>query len=59
MQLELSRQLFYCDDVKGGFEKDRNIGDGIRGMKKLKQNIRERNRKDQQKTWEDEQKRCS
>ena len=36
MQLELSRQLFYFDDVKGGFDKDRNIGDGICGMNILK-----------------------
>ena len=43
MQLELSRKLFYCDDVKEGVDKDSNIGDGICGMKRLKQNTRERN----------------
>ena len=56
MQLELSRQLFYCDDVKVFFDKDRNIGDGIFGMKRLKKNTRERNWIYQQKPWEDEQK---
>ena len=40
MQLKLSQQLFYCDDVKGGFDKDRNIGDGVGGMKRLKENMR-------------------
>ena len=49
MQLELSQQLFYCDDVRGGFDKDRNIGDGICGIKILKQQTRERNWKEQQK----------
>ena len=49
MQLELSWQLLYCDDVKGGFEKYRNIGDGICGIKMLKQNMKERNWKYQQK----------
>ena len=29
MQLELSRKMFYCDDVKVFFDKDRNIGGGI------------------------------
>ena len=43
MQLELSRQLFYCDDVKGGFDKDRIIGDVICGIKMLKQNMKGRN----------------
>ena len=56
MQLELSRQLFYCDDVKGDFYKDRNIGDGICGIKMTKENIREINWKDHQKPREDEQK---
>ena len=56
MQLELSRQLFYCDDVNGGFDKDSNIGDGICVMKMSKQNMRDRNWKDQQKPREDEQK---
>ena len=56
MQLELSRQLFYCDDVKVFFDKDRNIGDGIFGMKMLKQKTRERNWIYQQKPWEDKQK---
>ena len=48
--------FFYCDDVKRGFEKYRNIGDGICGIKMLKQNMKERNLKDQQKPREDEQK---
>ena len=56
MQLELSRQLVYCDDVMGVFDKENNIGDGICGIKMLKQNMRERNWKDQQKPREDEQK---
>ena len=56
MQLELSRQLLYCDDVKGGFEKYRNIGDSIYGITMLKQNMKERKRKYQQKPREDEQK---
>ena len=56
MQLELSRKLFYCDDVKGFFEKYRNIGDGICGIKMLKQKMKEINWKYQQKFREDEQK---
>ena len=56
MQLKLSRHLFYCDGVKGGFEKDRNIGDGVSGKKMFKQKTRERKWKDQQKPREDEQK---
>ena len=40
MQIELSQQLFNCDDVKGGFEEDRKIGDGVCGMKMLKQKMR-------------------
>ena len=56
MQLELSQQIFYFDDMKGGFYKDRNIGDGIFGIKMLKQNTRENNWKDQKKPWEGEQK---
>ena len=47
---------FYCDDVKGGFEKYKNIGDGICGIIMLKQNMKERNWKYQQKPQEDEQK---
>ena len=43
MQFDLSWQLFYCDDVKVGFDKDNNIGDGICGMKILKKKTRERN----------------
>ena len=46
MQLKLSHQLFYFYDMKGGFDKDRNIGDEICGIKVLKQNTRERNWKD-------------
>ena len=42
MQLELSQQMFNCDDVKGGFEKDREIGDGICGIKILKKKMREK-----------------
>ena len=42
MQLKLSQQLFNCDDMKGYFDSDRKIGDGICGMKMLKQNTRER-----------------
>ena len=42
IQLELSQQLFNCDDMKGYFDSDRKIGDGICGMKMLKQNTRER-----------------
>ena len=56
MQLELSQQLFYFDDMKVFFDKDRNIVDGICGIKMLKQNTRERNWKDQQKPQYDEQK---
>ena len=36
MQLKLSQQLFNCDDVKGDFDEDRKIGDGICGMKMLR-----------------------
>ena len=32
----------YCDDVKGVLDKDRNIGDGICGIKTLKQNMKGR-----------------
>ena len=42
--------------MKGGFDNDRNIGDGIFGIKMLKQNTRERNWKDQNKPQQDEQK---
>ena len=56
MQFQLSRQLFYCNDLKVGFDKDRNIGDGICDMKKFKQNTREKNWRYQQKPLEDEQK---
>ena len=56
MQLELSRQMFYCDDVKGGFEKYRNIGDGICGINMLKQKMKERTWKYQQKPQDDEPK---
>ena len=56
MQLELSQQLFYCDDVKGVFEKYRNIGDGIFGIKMLKQKMKERTWKYQQKPQDDEPK---
>ena len=56
MQLELSQELFYFDDMKGFLDKDRIIGDGICGIKMLKQNTRERNWKYQQKPQQDEQK---
>ena len=49
MQFELSHQLFNCDDVKEGFDKDSKIGDVIFGMKMLKQKMIEKNWKDQQK----------
>ena len=49
MQLELSQQLFNCDYMKGGFDKDRKIGDGICGMEMLKQNTREKSWKNKQK----------
>ena len=42
MHIELSQQLLNCDYVKGYFEKYREIGDGICGMKMLKQNMREK-----------------
>ena len=37
-----TQQFFNCDDVKGGFNYDRKIGDGISGMNILKQNTREK-----------------
>ena len=40
MQLELSRQLFYFDSVKGGWDKDRNIGDVVFVIKMLKEKTR-------------------
>ena len=49
MQLNLSQKLFNCDDVKEDFDGDRKVGDGICGMKMLKQNTREKSGKDQQK----------
>ena len=42
MHLELSQQLFNCDGVKEGFEKDKEIGVGICGMEMLKQNMRDK-----------------
>ena len=56
MQLELSQQLFSCDDMKVFFDKYRIIGDGICGIKMSKQNMRERNWRDQKKPQQDEQK---
>ena len=56
MHLRLSQQLFNCDDVKGVFDEDSKIGDGICGMKMLKQNMREKNWKDQKKPQEEQQK---
>ena len=41
-KLKLSQQLFNCDYVKGDFDEDRKIGDGICGMKMLKQKMREK-----------------
>ena len=42
MQLDLSQQFLNCDDVKGDFDKDKEIGDNICGMTMLKQNMREK-----------------
>ena len=56
MQLELSQQLFNCDDMKVDFDEDSKIGDGICGMKMFKQKMREKNWKDQQKPREEPQK---
>ena len=42
--------------MKGGFDEDRKIGDGFCGMKMLKQKMREKNWKDQQKPREEQQK---
>ena len=42
MQIELSQQLFNCDDVKGSFDKDSKFCDGIFDMKMLKQNMRDK-----------------
>ena len=42
MLLKLSHQLFNYDDVKGDFGEYKKIGDGICGMKMLKQNMREK-----------------
>ena len=42
MNLDLSHNLFNCDDVKGGFYKDSKIGDWVCGMKMLKQKMREK-----------------
>ena len=56
IQIELSQQLFNFDDVKGGFDKDSKIGDGICDMKMLKKNMREKNWRDQQKPRKEQQK---
>ena len=56
MQIELSQQLFNCDDVKVDFDEENKIGDGICGMKILKQNLREKNWKYPQKPREEQQK---
>ena len=45
-----------CDDAKGGFDKDREIGDGIFGMNISKQSMREKNCKDHQKPQEEQEK---
>ena len=42
MELKLLHQLFNCDDMKEFFDEDRKIGDGICGMKMLKQKMREK-----------------
>ena len=42
IKLELSQQLFNCDDVKGDFDKYRKIGDRICGMKMWKLSMREK-----------------
>ena len=39
MQIDLSKQLFNCDDMKMDFDEDLKNGDGICGMKMLKQNM--------------------
>ena len=39
IQLELSQQLFNCDDVKGGVDEEMKFCDGICGAKMLKQNM--------------------
>ena len=54
--IKLSHQLFNCDDMKGDFDEDRKIGDGICGMNTLKQTMRDKNWKDQRKPQEDQQK---
>ena len=42
MQLKLLQQLFNCDYVRGVFDEDRKIIDGICGMEMLKKNMREK-----------------
>ena len=42
MNLDLSHNLFNCDDLKGGFDEDSKIGDWVCGMKMLKQKMREK-----------------
>ena len=54
MPLELSQHLFISNDVKGGFDEERKISDGIYGMNMLKKTMREENWTDQQKPWEEE-----
>ena len=50
------KQLFNCDDVKGGFDEDRKIGGGICGMNILKKKDERKNWKGQQKPREEHQK---
>ena len=52
MQLKLSQKMSNCDYVKMDFDEDIKISDGICGMNMLKQNTREKNWKDKQKTRE-------
>ena len=41
MKIKLSQKLFNCNDMKGGFDEDRKIGDGICGLNILNQKTRE------------------
>ena len=51
MQLKLSQQLFNCDYVKGDFDEDRKVGDGICGMMMLKQNMGEKTGRINRNSW--------
>ena len=43
MYLELSQQLFICDDMQVFIDEYRKIGNGICGIKMLKLNTKEKN----------------